>query len=148
MMKPSFSLVPLVGLLLATGLSDAAAQGAAPDKTAGKEYVLAKTSSFAAPAADARSPFWPVGWTPGPVVAATQAAVVYDVKPESFVLTTTSVDYPPLAIINGRSYAVGDNVPAPGSPDVVRVKAIQDGVVLLDHHGRELRVLSSVGRKK
>ena len=135
----------LAGLVLATGLHDAAAQGDATAKSSGKEYVLTKVSSFNAPPSGTRNPFWPIGWTPGPVIAATAAAPVYSVKPEDFTLTTTSVDYPPLAIINGRSYAVGDAVPAAGGADTVKVKSIQDGVVLLDHHGRELRVISSIG---
>lgn len=135
----------VAGLTLAAGWSTASAQGTATPKGSGKEYVLAKTSSFNAPPADARNPFWPIGWTPGPVVTATAAAPVYTVKAEDFVLTTTSVDYPPLAIINHRSYSVGDTIPAAGGADTVRVKAIQDGVVILDHHGRELRVVSNVG---
>ena len=135
----------LAGGTLAVGLQSVAAQAAAPEKTSGKEYVLAKASSFQAPPADVRNPFWPIGWVPGPAVTAATAAPVYTVKPEDFVLTTTSVDYPPLAIINGKSYAVGDAVPAAGGVDTVRVKAIQDGVVLLDHHGRELRVITTTG---
>ena len=136
----------LAGLSLAISLAAASAQGPAPaGKASGKEYALSKTSSFSAPPADARNPFWPIGWTPGPVVTAAAAVPVYTVKAEDFTLTTTSVDYPPLAIINGRSYAVGDAIPAAGGADTVKVKAIQDGVVLLDHHGRELRVLSSIG---
>ena len=137
----------LLSFTLAAGLHTAFAQGDAsvPAKSSGKEYVLTKVSSFNAPPAGARNPFWPIGWTPAPVVAATAVAPVYSVKPEDFTLTTTSVDYPPLAIINGRSYAVGDSIPAAGGADTVKVKAIQDGVVLLDHHGRELRVLTSIG---
>ena len=138
--------VLLAGTVLAAGLSEASAQTTtAPAKSSGKEYVLTKTSAFNPPAADARNPFWPIGWVPGPAVAAAVATPVYTVKPEDFVLTTTSVDYPPLAIINGRSYAVGDPVPAAGGADTVKVKTIQDGVVLLDHHGRELRVVTSTG---
>ena len=136
----------VAGLTVAAGLSTASAQGtAAAPKVSGKEYVLAKTSSFNAPSADARNPFWPIGWTPGPAVTAATAAPVYSVKAEDFVLTTTSVDYPPLAIINHRSYSVGESIPAAGGADTVKVKAIQDGVVLLDHHGREIRVVSSTG---
>ena len=133
------------GLALMAGLSAASAQGTAPPKASGKEYTLAKTSSFDAPPADARNPFWPIGWTPGPVVTAAAAAPVYTVKAEDFVLTTTSVDYPPLAIINRRSYSVGESIPVAGGADTVKVKAIQDGVVLLDHHGREIRIVSNVG---
>ena len=136
----------LAALTLTVGLASAAAQGtAASGKASGKEYVLTKTSSFSAPPADARNPFWPIGWTPGPAVAAATAAPVYTVKAEDFTLTTTSVDYPPLAIINHRSYSVGDTLPAAGGADTVRVKSIQDGVVVLDHHGREIRVQASVG---
>ena len=133
----------VAGLTLVAGLSTASAQGTAAAKVSGKEYVLAKTSSFNAPPAEARNPFWPIGWTPGPALGTVAVAPVYTVKAEDFVLTTTSVDYPPLAIINRRSYSVGDSIPVAGGADTVRVKAIQDGVVLLDHHGREIRVASN-----
>lgn len=134
---------------LCAGLHGVNAQGAAPvARESGKEYVLAKSSSFKAPPGDTRNPFWPIGWTPGPVVAPTQAAVVSTVKPEDFVLTTTSLDVPPLAIINGRSYTLRETVPvAPGSSEVVTVKSIQDGLVVLDHRGHELRITPSTGAR-
>lgn len=152
MMKTIFP-SPVAGLLgvasLLAGLHAARAQGPSPlPKESGKEYVLAKSSSFKAPATE-RNPFWPIGWTPGPVVPVAQAAVVFDVKAESFALSTTSLDVPPLAIINGRSYTLKDQIPtAPGSPDFVTVKSIQDGLVILDHHGRELRLLPGASRGK
>ncbi len=133
----------LGAMALTAGLHDAAAQGAAvPAKVAGKEYVLTKSSSFDAPPANSRNPFWPIGWVPGPAVAQVQAQV-YDVKVEDFVLSTTSVDFPPLAIINGKSYGVGESVPVSATnPEIVKVKRILDGVVLLDHQGRELRIVA------
>ncbi len=152
-MKTAFFTLPIFGLIaLAAVPRPAAAQGAAaaaaPSKVSGKEYVLTKSSSFEAPAGNARNPFWPIGWVPGPAVAEQGPVLVYDVKPEDFTLTTTSVDYPPLAIINGKSYAVGDAVPVSGNQEIVKVKKILDGVVLLDHRGRELRVVAGAGGKR
>lgn len=147
----AFSLL-LGGCVLSTGAGEAAAQGTAAAtsaKVSGKEYTLTRTSSFTTTDTNARNPFWPIGWVPGPASEAQRPTVVYDVKPEDFTLTTTSVDYPPLAIINGKSYAVGDAVPVPSaSQEIVKVKKIQDGVVLLDHKGRELRLVSGLGTSK
>ena len=119
----------------------AAAQVPAPTaKASDKEYALAHNSSFDAPASGTRNPFWPIGWTPS--AAAVQATVVQqlDVRAENFVVTTISVDYPPLAIINGHSYGVGDQIPVGADKkESVTVKQILDGVVVLAYHGRELR---------
>ncbi len=116
-------------------------------KSSGKEYALAHSSSFDAPPGGARNPFWPIGWTPTMVAGTAQTtAQQIDVKPEQFVVTTISVDYPPLAIINGRSYAVGDQIPVTADKRVfVTVKQILDGVVVLDYQGHELRSTTSAG---
>jgi hypothetical protein len=118
----------------------ARAQAAAPQgNVSGKEYVLARRSSFDAPAASSRNPFWPIGWVPSTTVNRVEAAVI-DVQADAFRVTATSVDYPPLAVINGRTYGVGEQVPVAGHPGAfVTVRQILDGVVVLDYHGHELR---------
>ncbi len=120
----------------------AAAQSAPPvAKSSGKELALAHASSFDAPPGGTRNPFWPIGWTPSAVFAPAQAAVQpVEVKAEQFVVTTISVDYPPLAIINGKNYGVGEQIPVTADRRVfVTVKQILDGVVVLDYQGHELR---------
>ena len=104
----------------------------------GKEYVLAHRSSFDVPAGAPRNPFWPIGWVPS---AAPRAQVaLLDVQADAFHVTTTSLDYPPLAVINGRTYGIGEQVPVAAHPGAfVIVRKILDGVVVLDYQGHELR---------
>ncbi len=125
----------------------ATGQTAPVAKNSGKELALAHSSSFDAPPSGARNPFWPIGWVPSAVLAPTQASVQQaDVKAEQFVVTTISVDYPPLAIINGKSYGVGEQIPVTADRRVfVTVRQILDGVVVLDYQGHELRALTGVG---
>ena len=105
----------------------------------GKEYVLAHKSTFDAPVAvGQRNPFWPIGWVPGPV--GPSAAPVLDVQADAFRVTSISVDYPALAVINGRTYGVGEQVPVTAHPgESVTVRQILDGVVILDYRGHALR---------
>ncbi len=125
------------------------AQSPAVPKTSGKEYVLTHQSSFDAPPASARNPFWPIGWVPTAPVPTTAAAVSLNVRPEDFVVTTISVDAPALAVVNGKTRGVGDQIPvSTDSRDFVTVKQILDGVVVLDYHGRELRSRNDGGLHK
>ncbi len=100
----------------------AKAQTPAPAAQAsGKEYALAHGSSFDA-----------------------GVAQQLEVKPEQFVVTTISVDYPPLAIINGKSYGVGDQIPVTADKrEFVTVRQILDGVVVLDYRGHQLRATTA-----
>jgi hypothetical protein len=122
------------------------AQGTAPGNVSGKEYVLARRSSFDAPPTAARNPFWPIGWSPTAAPKAQEAQL--DVQADAFRLTTTSVDYPPLAVINGRTYGVGEQVPVAGHPGAfVVVRQILDGVAVLDYQGHQLRVVSGAAAR-
>ena len=103
------SLAAAAALTLAGTARAQTAPAVAPNS--GKEYALAHGSSFDAPPSGSRNPFWPIGWVPSMVAAPQMAVPQLDVKAENFVVTTISVDYPPLAIINGRSYGVGDRIP-------------------------------------
>ena len=142
--RPSGTLaLALAAALAAAGTARAQTAPAAPAKNSGKEYALAHSSSFDAPPNGTRNPFWPIGWTPSVVLAPTQAAAQLDVKAENFVVTTISVDYPPLAIVNGRNYGVGDQIPVTADKrEFVTVKQILDGVVVLDYRGHELRSMT------
>ena len=136
---------------LATFAAPAAthAQGVAPAtpalaRNSGKEYMLAHSSSFNAPPANARNPFWPIGWVPtaGPA----QVAAALNVSASDFNVTTISVDAPALAVINGKTRAVGDRIPVgPAGTESVLVKQILDGVVVLDYRGHELRATNDGG---
>ena len=136
----SFRVVGLLGLAaLSVPVGLCAQDAAALPKSSGKEYVLAHPSSFNAPPAATRNPFWPIGWVPT-VAAPTMAAVTLNVKAEDFVVTTISVDAPALAVINGKTRGVGDQIAVSADGrEFVTVRQILDGVVVLDYRGHELR---------
>ena len=135
----------------------AARAGAQSPAVSGKEYALKKVSTFNAPPADSRNPFWPIGWVPAapvPVANAVAAAPVVEVRAEQFTVTSISVDAPALAVINGKTYGVGERLLVPGgaagAQTFVTVKKIVDGMVTLDYKGKELYVTpgSAGGLKK
>ena len=140
----------LLGLLLTSSLT-VYAQGAEKNtvgKSSEKDYVLNHKSSYSSPNTP-RSPFWPIGWVPAaPVPMEAAAAVIATVKAEDFVVTSISLDYPPLAVVNKHTYGVGDRIPVGPAPvagtsakggEFVTVRQISDGVVVLDHRGTMLR---------
>ena len=129
----------------------------ATDADAGKDepapYQLKRRSSFTPPTADARAPFWPIGWVPRKtMVASSPAAQVAAPAPlldeKAFRVTSILLGAgtaPSLAVINGRAYGEGEflKVPRgslapalagkPGAPAVarIRVQRISDGSVVL-----------------
>lgn len=142
----------LLGCLLASPLG-ARAQGAEKgtvEKSSQKDYVLTHKSTYTSPTTQ-RSPFWPIGWVPtaAPVAVAAVAVVIPTVKAEDFVVTSISLDGAPLAVINKRTYGVGDRIPVGAAPaagtapvkgaEFVTVRQISDGLVVLDHRGTLLR---------
>ena len=111
-------------------------------KVSGKEYVLTHTSNFQPQPSTQRNPFWPIGWVPSAALP-TAAVQQLDVRAEQFVVTSISVDYPALAVINGKTRGVGDHIPVSAdNREFVLVKQILDGQVVLDYHGHELRAFS------
>ena len=102
-------------------------------------------SSFNAPAEGspaARNPFVPVGYV-RPVVVAKEKVVAVTVTADQFTVTSYSIDPPPLAVINGRTYGVGEQIFVDAEKkEFVTVRQIRDGVVLLDHRGRTLECRS------
>jgi hypothetical protein len=146
--------LPLVvgGLLLSTvALVRAQAPAATPhpvnSKVSGKEYVLSHTSNYQATPNGQRNPFWPIGWVPSAAAPTAVAQQQLDVRADQFVVTSISVDYPPLAVINGKTRAVGDHIPVSAdNREFVLVKQILDGEVVLDYRGHELRSFSGKPR--
>lgn len=109
-------------------------------------YVLKKRSEFAATAdADARAPFWPIGWKkrkPGvkQEVAAAPAPPPVALDEKAFRVTSILLGTgttPSLAVINGRAYSEGEFLRMPkGSatpPAKIRVQRINDGTVILQN---------------
>ena len=136
MKKPLLPLVLLASLTLPAASGRAEAAAPAPTATT--------RSSFNAPAEGspaARNPFVPIGYV-RPVVAAVKEKVL-TVTADQFVVTSYSIDPPPLAVINGRTYGVGEKIPVDKEgTGVVTVRQIRDGVVLLDYRGQTLECRS------
>ena len=119
----------------------AAAAAATPKPAAQGDFAVKSRSSFSTAGDAVRNPFLPIGYVrpAGPV----KVEVVADVRPEQFVVTSTLLDVPALAVINGKSYEVGNRIPVDATGrEFVTVKQIGDGFVVLDHRGRALRCVS------
>lgn len=129
-----------VGLILSATLHAEAAQGQAG------RYDLKNRSNFRIDA-DARAPFWPIGWKKPKVAASgatTTVAETSGIKLEAANFTVTSIllGNPPLATINGRSFEEGELLPVVYGKERLRVvvRAIRDGAVWLDHDGTQIMV--------
>jgi hypothetical protein len=115
---------------------------AATPKPTTAELALKSRSTFSAAGETAvRNPFLPIGYVraAGPV----KVEAVMEVHPEQFTVTSTLLDVPALAVINGKSYEIGDKIRLDNTgKEFVTVKQIGDGVVLLEHRGQLLRCVS------
>ncbi len=123
----------------------ASAQAPAPaTKTLpGKEYKLTRRSAFTG-LEGVRNPFWPIGWVPTAAIPSAPQEALPEVSADSFVVTSISLDGQPLAVINGRTYGVGDRIPVNATgTEAVAVSKIVDGAVFFTFHGREIRSLST-----
>jgi hypothetical protein len=143
--RAAFAVFGLLAIVPVAARAEGDAKNA-PKKTSEKDYVLVHQSSYSSPSTP-RNPFWPIGWTPSAPQAAPEAVVAAPtVRAEDFSVSSVSMDYPPLAVINKRTYGVGDRITlagaAPGG-EFVTVKQITDGVVVLDHRGTLLRCPTS-----
>jgi hypothetical protein len=107
-----------------------------PAETASPQKKL-RASTFTT-GGEARNPFWPVGWVPG----RQKAVEVPVVTPELFNVTAILLGPPNLAVINGRDYAERDviSISVGGKEERVRIDAIRDGFILLNHRGRPITV--------
>ena len=136
-MKPSL----LPALLAAIAISTTA--HADPDT---KGYVLKSRSSFHSDA-DARIPFWPIGWkrpmlrTDGSSDAPVASAKV-KLLPEHFSVSSVLLGHPALATVNGRSFGEGEVLPVIYGSERLKVviRSIRDGGVTLEYEGDQIFV--------
>lgn len=134
----------------------AADAASAKDDSAPAPYVLKRRSTFTPPSADARAPFWPIGWAPpktGEVVS-TQIATTHEpaLDEKSFRVTSILIgdgSTPSFAVINGRAYGEGEFLKVPrGSAESaqsklmarIRVQRINDGRIVLQRGQQTLLV--------
>jgi hypothetical protein len=101
---------------------------------------LKEKSSF--DAADARDPFWPIGWKkPGPKSNSNEAGPA--LAPESFALTSVTMGSGPhYAILNGKIMQEGQQFGLALNKEIYQVtlRAIEDGRVILAYQGGEIVV--------
>jgi hypothetical protein len=129
-MKKFFLAACLTSLLLG------AVQGAEKEAT----IELKQKSSF--DAADARDPFWPIGWRkPTPKSTTGQTGPAID--PESFSLTSVTMGTGPhFAILNGKIMQEGQQFGLALNKEIYQVtlRTIEDGRVILAYQGGEIVV--------
>lgn len=146
-MKPHPFILALAASLLPLSAVHATEADATKDEPA--PYKLKRRSSFTPPSADARAPFWPIGWVPKKMIATASPTQVAAPAPlldeKSFRVTSILLGAgtaPSLAVINGRAYGEGEFLKTPGSPAAngkqgvpavarIRVQRISDGSVVL-----------------
>jgi len=111
-----------------------------------KPYELKNRSSFHADA-DARIPFWPIGWKrpvvkPDGTTEAPLKAHKFELESDNFHVTSVLLGNPALATINGRSFEEGEVLPVVRGTERLRVvlRAIRDGGITLDYEGQQIQV--------
>ncbi len=136
----------VVFLLALAGPAFAQAQAPAPSgasqPSGARDIKFTNRSSFQTDGGPGRNPFLPIGYVRA--VAPVAKEVVPEVKAEMFTLSGTMGSE---AIINGKIYDLNARVPVPAvGGEVVVLRRIGDGNVVLDHRGRLITV--QLGRKK
>ncbi|MDQ3197717.1 MAG: hypothetical protein M3Q46_00790 [Verrucomicrobiota bacterium] len=130
-MKKLLLTLCLTSLLLATLAS---AEDATPT------VELKRKSSF--DAADARDPFWPIGWKkPGVKSVSSEAAP--ELSPDSFSLTSVTMGAGPhFAILNGKIIQEGQQFGLQFGQQIYQItlRAIEDGKVILAYQDSEIEV--------
>ena len=136
---------PLFLTIAGAALVFSAPARAESEKTKG--YELKNRSSFHTEA-DARIPFWPIGFvrpkikadgtTTAPVVVASKIQL----EPGQFSVTSILLGNPALATINGHSFEEGELLPVTYGTERLRVvvRAIRDGGVTLEYEGQHILV--------
>ncbi|MEO6787794.1 MAG: hypothetical protein ABI318_16840 [Chthoniobacteraceae bacterium] len=139
-MKPAQLLLTITGAAVVF-LGTARAESENP-----KAYELKNRSSFHADA-DARIPFWPIGWKrpvirPDGSTDAPRKATKFQIEPANFSVTSVLLGNPALATINGRSFGEGEVLPVVHGSERLRVvlRAIRDGGVALEYEGQQIFV--------
>ncbi len=137
-MKKLFPAFCLTSLLL---LGAARAENAAPATPAVPTIELKHKSSF--DAADARDPFWPIGWKkPGPKTAASSSAGP-GLAASSFSLTSVTMGAGMrFAILNGKIMQEGQQFGLQFGNQIYQVtlRSIEDGQVVLAYQDGEIIV--------
>ncbi|MEO5718770.1 MAG: hypothetical protein ABIR29_09390 [Chthoniobacterales bacterium] len=109
-------------------------------ETSGPRIELKHKSTF--DAADARDPFWPIGWKkPGPKNSSTSAGP--ELSPTSFSLTSVTMGTGThFAILNGKIMQEGQQFGLQFGSQIYQVtlQAIEDGQVVLTYQGAEIIV--------
>jgi hypothetical protein len=110
-------------------------------------YQLQNRSAFALPG-DTRTPMWPIGWVRPAgelprqsVFAPTPGGAGFQLQPHHLhVSSILMLSGEPLATINGRAFGEGEVLPVyvGERPIKVTVKAIRDGVVIVEQNGRQI----------
>jgi hypothetical protein len=117
-------------------------------KSTGEAYELKNHSAFRSDA-DARIPFWPIGWrkpdgkaSAGGAPAAVVATAKVQLQPNHFNISSILLGNPALVTINGRSFAEGEILPVIFGTQRLRVivRSIRDGGAWLDHEGQQIFV--------
>lgn len=136
-MKKLFPAFCLTSLLL---LGAARAETSAPATPAVPTIELKHKSTF--DAADARDPFWPIGWKkPGPKSSSPSAGP--DLSPTSFSLTSVMMGAGThFAILNGKTMQEGQQFGLQFGNQIYQVtlRSIEDGQVVLVYQDAEIIV--------
>ena len=112
--------------------------GAVRAEEAVPKIEVKRKSSF--DAAEARDPFWPIGWKkPGPKTASAGPAL----SPDSFSLTSVTMGSGQhFAILNGKAMQEGQQFGLQFGNQIYQVtlRSIEDGRVILAYHDGEIEV--------
>lgn len=116
------------------------------DSQSGNESdaIMLKNKSFFALDQGSRSPFWPIGWKPSPAGAPGAAPRARpEISPSAFIVTSITVEAGGrYAIINGKVMNEGQvfGLQVGKQVELITVKAIQDGQVILAQQDQEIPV--------
>lgn len=128
------------------GLSQAPQQSAPPKPPTSQPAIAEQRKSSFTTAGATRNPFWPVGWMPGD---GKKVEEVPTITASLFNVSAILLGPPNLAVINGKDYAEGDtlSIAVGGKEERVRIDAIRDGFLLLNHRGRPITVALNRGNE-
>jgi hypothetical protein len=145
-MKPA----KLLFLMAGSSIAFSAVASAESNPSGGKtgSYELKNRSAFRIDR-DARAPFWPIGWQK-PKKGSAGQTVAINAAPEPtiqlqanyFNVSSILLGNPPLAMINGRSFAEGELLPVVSGSQRLRVvvRAIRDGGVWIEYERQQVFV--------
>ena len=139
-MKPLFCALCLTSLLAAAAHGADSKPPATDAKSNRPAIELTHKSSF--DAADARNPFWPIGWKKPRAKSADGDAAA--ISPDAFALTSVTMGTGPhFAILNGKIMQEGQQFGLQIGNQIYQVtlRSIEDGRVILAYQDSEIVVL-------